>query len=132
MKLRPNDDCGSTTVEFAIVGFLVFTMIFGIIESARLMLAYESLAEATRLGTRYAIVNGASGPAANPADVVAVVTNLTNAAGLSGAQVNVTYPSQSSNVGSPVQITASYTFAPISFIPLNLTVNSTAQAMICY
>jgi Flp pilus assembly protein TadG len=133
MKLRVNDDCGSTILEFAIIGLLVLTIMFGVIESARLMLAYSSLAEATRLGARYAIVHGASGPADNPADVVAVITKLTSDAGLRGAQPPVVhYPNGNSNVGSPVEITATYTFTPASFIPLNLTVSSKTRAMICY
>jgi Flp pilus assembly protein TadG len=132
MKRGLNGDHGSTTVEFAVVGLLVLTVSFGLIDSVRLIVAYSSLAEATRLGARYAIVHGASGPADNPPDVVAVVRNLTSVAGLRGATLNVHYPNGTSNVGSPVEITATYTFTPISFIPVNPTVSSKTRAMICY
>ncbi len=47
-------------MEFAIVAPVFFMLLFGIIEAGRFILFYETLNNATREGTRYAIVNGAN------------------------------------------------------------------------
>ena len=47
---------GIYTVEFAIVGTALFIILFGAIEVARAMFAYNTIAEATRRGARVAAV----------------------------------------------------------------------------
>ena len=47
---------GMYTVEFAIVGAALFMIVFGAIEVARAMFAYNTIAEATRRGARVAAV----------------------------------------------------------------------------
>lgn len=47
---------GIYTVEFAIVGTALFIILFGAIEVARALFAYNTLAEATRRGARVAAV----------------------------------------------------------------------------
>ena len=47
---------GITTVEFAIVGLLLFTMIFGVIEVARGYYVYTMLGDVARRGARLAAV----------------------------------------------------------------------------
>ncbi|MGH8569861.1 MAG: TadE/TadG family type IV pilus assembly protein [Gammaproteobacteria bacterium] len=47
---------GLYTVEFAIVGAALFMIVFGAIEVARAMFAYNTIAEATRRGARVAAV----------------------------------------------------------------------------
>jgi Flp pilus assembly protein TadG len=47
---------GIYTVEFAIVGAALFLIVFGAIEVARAMFAYNTIAEATRRGARVAAV----------------------------------------------------------------------------
>lgn len=47
---------GTYTVEFAIVGLLVFTLLFGVVEMGRLYFTVNALDEAVRRGTRLAAV----------------------------------------------------------------------------
>lgn len=47
---------GMYTVEFAIVGAALFLIVFGAIEVARALFAYNTIAEATRRGARVAAV----------------------------------------------------------------------------
>ena len=47
---------GTTTVEFALIGFLFFLVLFGILEMGRLMFTLNSLAESTRRTARLAVV----------------------------------------------------------------------------
>jgi len=58
---------GVTTVEFAIVGLLAFTMLFAALEVARLLFTVNMLEEATRRGARVAAVCPVDSPAINRA-----------------------------------------------------------------
>ena len=48
---------GASIVEFAIVGTLFFTMLFGIIEFGRLLWIHNELTRATRRAARYAVTH---------------------------------------------------------------------------
>ncbi|NKB99034.1 MAG: pilus assembly protein [Pseudomonadales bacterium] len=54
MNTRKQD--GTTTAEFAVVGLVFFVVLFGVIETGRLMFVYNMLEEATRRGARMAAV----------------------------------------------------------------------------
>jgi Flp pilus assembly protein TadG len=58
-RRRPRPD-GQALVEFALVAPIFFLLLFGIIESGRFILYYETLSNATREGARYAIVHGSN------------------------------------------------------------------------
>ncbi|MGF6089370.1 TadE/TadG family type IV pilus assembly protein [Pseudomonas sp. 18173] len=53
---------GTYTVEFAIVGLLMFTLLFGVVEMGRLYFTVNALDEAVRRGTRLAAVCNISDP----------------------------------------------------------------------
>ena len=55
---------GITTVEFAIIGLLMFIVVFGVIEFGRALFVVNMLTEATRRGARLA----AARPAQQAAD----------------------------------------------------------------
>jgi Flp pilus assembly protein TadG len=134
---------GATMLEFALILPVLLTVMFGIMESGRLMSTYVALAGAARAGTRYAIVHGsdrtgtgADGPsgAGNTSNVVTVVKNITSAGGLSGSvSVDVEYP-YGNAIGDPVTVTVSYPFNAVvlPLIPLTVTLGSTSQGTICY
>ncbi|HYV61739.1 MAG TPA: TadE/TadG family type IV pilus assembly protein, partial [Bryobacteraceae bacterium] len=73
-------------MEFAVVAFLSLILLLSIVEISRMTLVYTTVANAARAGARYAIVHGGtrtgsgvdgpSGPAQNPAQVVTVVRNF--------------------------------------------------------
>ena len=151
MRGRPSwRQRGSSMVEVTMVVALLLLVIFGVVEAGRVMVAYTTLSDAARAGTRYAMVHGAnrrgascttlatdgpSGPAANPACVLAAAEAITNAAGLGSATVSVSYPDSSNAVGHPVTVTVSYVFTTVvpALIPLPaITLQSTSQGTISY
>ncbi len=48
--------CGAAAIEFALVCSLLFTLLFGLMEMARMLFYWNSAVEATRYGARMAIV----------------------------------------------------------------------------
>ncbi len=146
----PKCQRGATLVELTIALVWVFTVVFGLTESARLMLAYTTLCDAARAGTRYAIVhgsyrtgdctadqlNGQAGPSDDPACVVSVVQNIATAAGLSSAKltIQVRYPDGDNKIGHRVTVKASYPFSSVLPLisPFSVTIGSTSEGVICY
>lgn len=147
---RLRNERGSTLVEVPLAFLWVFTVMFGLGESARLMLAYTTLADAARAGTRYAIVHGsyrtgsgADGPSGpgNTGNVADVVKQITTAAGLSASKVTVSdtatepmYPDDTNNLGARVRVKVSYPFASVLplLAPFSVTIGSTSEGIICY
>ena len=62
MKLR-HSQLGTTSVEFSIVGLLLFIILFAAFEIARTMYVFNALNEATRRGARMAAVCPINDPA---------------------------------------------------------------------
>jgi hypothetical protein len=92
---------GITTVEFAIVGLLVFVVLFGVIEIARAFFVYNALEEATRRGARVAAVCQINDPAiAEIASFTASGAGLVG--GLGAANFVVEYLDGSGNPVDPV------------------------------
>lgn len=57
MRVRsPRQQRGTTVVEFAIIGLLIFVVIFASIEFGRAMYTYNLVTEATRRGARVAAI----------------------------------------------------------------------------
>jgi Flp pilus assembly protein TadG len=78
---------GLTTVEFALVAVLLFTMIFGVIEIARAFFVTSLLDEATRRGARVAVVC----PINDPAIFQAAAFNSTLIPDLDAGDITVEY-----------------------------------------
>jgi Flp pilus assembly protein TadG len=139
---------GATIIEFAIVSFLLFLVIFASFEFDRLMLVYTTMANSARVGARYAIVHGATrtgtgDPASGATDYSNVVTVVRNHAGagmLRTANVNVlvqypasTSPSDPGNSrGSAVVVTVTYLYDPFTFLPLTVTLRSSSRGIIVF
>lgn len=124
---------GQAMVEFAIVAPLFFLLLFGIIEAGRFVFYHEILANATREGARYAIVNGAnvdpigcpSGPPAPGSvscdvpgnNVIAKVRQ--SAFGIGNNATVVPTWSPDNGRGSTVHVTASFQYRPlVPLVPL--------------
>ena len=83
---------GTTTVEFAIVGTVLFVMVFSIIEFGRAMFVINVLTEATRRGARMAAVCPVGDPKPAQAAVFANCgASSTIVHGLTTANVQVQY-----------------------------------------
>ena len=105
---------GTSVTELALVLPVVLAFVLGAIDFAQVMFAYGTVSEAARAGARYAISHGASsslpsGPTANDANVQAVVKYYAFGLGSSNVSVTSTWSLGSNDIGSPVNVTASYT-----------------------
>jgi Flp pilus assembly protein TadG len=137
---------GQTLVEFSLVAFLTVLVFLFVVETARMLLVYAAVANAAREGVRYAIVHGstrstgsaqndASGPSANPAQVLTVVKNFAGIAPLTTSLlvVNVTYPGSSNAPGQTVDVSVVYPYNPfITYFPATVRLGSAAQGVILF
>jgi len=107
---------GQALVEFAFVGIAFFILVLGMIDVGRAVWNYNTLAQATREGTRYAIVHGskATDPS-GPGDEQAVKDRVAQfGSGLNSAQLTVTptWIDGGNAPGSRVKVTTQYSFQP--------------------
>ena len=136
---------GQTLVEFSIVTFLSVILLLSIVEISRMALVYTTIANAARAGARYSIVHGGtrtgsgvdgpSGPAQNPAQVVTVVQNFASAGLLSTGNliITVNYPGASNAPGQLVSVTVIYPYDPLTtYFPLRVRLGSMSQGVIAF
>ncbi len=143
---NPRRRSGQGLVEFSVTAFLTsITMLF-VLEIGRMLLVYALVADAAREGVRYAIVHGssrstgsaqtdASGPAANPAQVVTVIDNFAGTGPLTTSRlvINVTYPGSSNAPGQTVNVSVVYPYDPlVTYFPATLRLGSASQGVIIY
>ena len=136
---------GSTMIEFALVAFLLVTLLLSVVEMTRMLLLFSTVTNAARAATRYAIVhgsnrtgtgtNGPSGPGANPPEVVQVARNHASIAipNTGSVTVTVTYPGGANDVGSLVNVAVSYPYDPLlGYMPLSITLRNSSQGVIVF
>jgi Flp pilus assembly protein TadG len=137
---------GQTLVEFAVVTVITVIMLLFVVEMGRMLLVYTAVANAARAGLRYAIVHGssraagatvnsASGPAANPAQVLSVISDFAGAGALTTSLliVSVTYPGSSNAPGQNVKITVVYPYDPLTtYFSKTLLLGTATQGVIVY
>ena len=119
-----HDDGAQSLVEFALVLPLFLLIVTGIFDVARAVWQENTLAYASREGTRYAIVHGAAGnPIVGPCSICLnpVSNNLTNvvnavttnAVGVYGIDVTIDYPDGGNNRLQRVTVDATAPFVPL-------------------
>ena len=137
---------GQDLVEFSLTCCMLCILTLGVFEMGRMVLVYNTVANAARVGARYAVVHGssraagagaanASGPAANPAQVRTVITDFASAGLLNTGRlvISVTYPGGSNAPGQLVDVTVSYPYDPLTpWLPLRVTLGSTTQGVIVF
>jgi TadE-like protein len=136
---------GQTLVEFSLVAFMCVILLLSIVELSRMALVYTTVANAARAGARYAIVHGGtrtgigvdgpSGPAGNPPQVVTVVKNFASAGLLSTSNLIITiaYPGGSNAPGQPVSVAVVYPYDPLTtYFPLQVRLGSMSQGVIAF
>jgi Flp pilus assembly protein TadG len=60
IRWRWKNESGASTVETALACTILVTLVVGIVQISQGLYAYHYIAEAARMGTRYAIVRGSS------------------------------------------------------------------------
>ncbi len=116
---------GQALVEFSLVSVVFFLLVFGMVDVGRAVWNYNTLAQATREGARYAIVHGSdsadpSGPGGDhytAPDADAMITQQVEkfGGGLNPSQLTVQseWPDGSNISGSHITVTSEYEFQPI-------------------
>jgi Flp pilus assembly protein TadG len=121
-------------------------IMLGVLETGRLVLVYTTIANAARAGARYAIVHGssratgtlitnASGPSANPAQILTVIKNFASAGALTVTRliITVSYPSSSNAPGQMVTVTVVYPYDPLTtYLPWTVRLGSTTEGVITF
>ena len=131
---------GATIVETAIVLPVIILLIIGTLDLGIGVYGYNTLAEAVRVGSRYAIVHGSQskspvGPASNDATIESVVRASTPGVLSSRMTVTSSWPNGDNAPGNLVTVTTSYRFNPILFwvfTSRGLTLSSTSTMVICH
>lgn len=147
-------DSGAELVEFAISSAVFFALSFAIIDFSLMMYSYFLVADAARVGARYAMVRGSSlstdcsapGPAdciAQPSDIQTFVrssaftgidtNNLTvSATWLTSKGASCGTSDSCKTAGSQVQVSAAYNFSlTLPFVPqITPDMSSTSQMVI--
>jgi len=136
---------GQTLVEFSLVAFLCMVLLLSIVEISRMALVYTTVANAARAGARYSIVHGGtrtgsgvdgpSGPAQNPGQVLTVIRNFASAGLLTTSNLIITvdYPGASNAPGQPVSVTVIYPYDPLTtYFPLRVRLGSVSRGVIAF
>jgi hypothetical protein len=115
---------GVYVVEFAIIGLLLFTLLFGVLEFGRLLFTVNALNETVRRGARLAAVCDISEPrilrraifnAASDSGASSLITNLKT------ADLNLTYLDQNGAVvANPADQTGAAGFRAIRYVHLRV------------
>jgi Flp pilus assembly protein TadG len=140
---KRNSEHGQTLVEFALIAFLLFFVIFAVVEMERMLLVYTTVANAARGGVRYAIVHGkdrtgsgVDGPStpASYDQVKNTVKALAGAGLINTANLTVTvnYLDGNNSPGSRVSVNASYPYDPFTALPLTVTLSSLSEGVITF
>ncbi|HVA81454.1 MAG TPA: TadE/TadG family type IV pilus assembly protein [Candidatus Binataceae bacterium] len=136
---RRNWSRGQSYVEFAMIGTALFFFVFGIINMAQAVFAYNWVAYAAREGSRWAAVRGSdivnSGtPMTTSSDVSSYVEGETRGLKLSNMNVAASWSDPTEKPGSTVLVNVTYQFnftAPFQSLgPINM--GSTSQMVISY
>jgi Flp pilus assembly protein TadG len=150
-KVRTGNRSGQALVEFALCAVALLAAIFGVVEFGRLIVVYATIANAAKVGSRYAMVSG-SVPGASVtnsavSNIQSNVQSVVNSylSGAAGLNVNVTFPDLScsgalpsstctgTSPGNHVQVTVSYPYNPIiSYFGMNFTLASTSEGVITW
>lgn len=108
---------GQSTVEFALIAFPFFLLVFGIIEGGRLVFTYHEIQNAAREGARYMVAHGAfADDPLTPGNTTEVENYvLSKTAGLDRASLEIApdWLDGSNEPGKRVAVTVRYQFEPI-------------------
>jgi len=148
---------GQSLVEFAMSAVIVLLLLFGVVEVSRIMLVYTTVADAARIGARYAITHGTTpNDTATNADVSSMQSSVQTAVksflgpgtvnvNAPGLTITTAFPSVAcsgsaststctgTTPGNLVQVTVSYPYdLLIPYLPISVTIGSTSAGVITW
>lgn len=115
-----SDEKGATTVEFALITIAFLTIIYGLFESGRLMMATNSFQSAVEDSTRYAMVQESYTEQSLTEDINSIITTKMSEAGISGEEPELNISVSFSTAGGVnfIEVDAYYTFSPVMPLPV--------------
>ena len=137
---------GAALIEFAFVCLLFLITLVGAYELCRMLLVFTTLANACRVGVRYAAVHGStntggglnapSGPG-NTVNVENIVRDYTRGSLLDTGNLAITveYPTGGASANAPgsrVRVQVVYPYDPFFVLPLNVPLGSRTEGIIVY
>lgn len=129
---------GQGQIEFLLVIVLFLLTLMGAFEFCRLLLSYTTLANASRVGMRYASVHGSSndvGFVTTTSEIEGIVRNFTKGSLIDPNQVTVTttWPQSGSDApGAPVVVEVSYPYRPFVLLPMETNLNASVEGIITF
>lgn len=119
------DRRGTTAVEFAFVGSIVFLIFFGVVELGRALMVTHLLTNAARAGARAGVIEGTS-----TATIKSVVSSALTAVGISGDTVSVqvndgSTDASASQAGDEITVKATISASSVSWLPWQRFTGST-------
>jgi len=106
---------GATAVEFAVTAPILVSMLYGIVELSHYAWSNIALADAAKMGARYAMVRGsASADPASASDIATYVKGQIVLIDPNAVTVSTTF-TPDNKPGSDVTVSLSYSFVP--FLP---------------
>jgi Flp pilus assembly protein TadG len=146
MKKSRHGERGGSAVETAIAMFLALFVVFAIIEAGRMLYTYHAVANAARLGSRYAMVRGSdcavAGCPVKASDVQTYVRGVTPFTDPAAMTVTTTWTGTAYNrsacdgtthhAGCTVNVQVSYNYSFIApLVPrVALTLRSASQMVL--
>jgi Flp pilus assembly protein TadG len=123
-------------LEFLLVIVLFMTTLMGVFEICRLLLAFSTLANASRVGVRYATTHGSENEVGFPAtatQIETIVRDFTKGTliGRSDVAVTTTWPS-GSDPGDEVRVRVQYPYQPFILLPMSTTLGSQTEGIITF
>jgi hypothetical protein len=122
-KETARQEKGQTLVEFALISVILFTMIVGIADLARLYFTYTSLTNASREGARFACVN--------PYDTSGITTRTEDLLIIFGTdpRIDISFPDGSRDVMMRVRVdvTCDFELLILDIPPFEMNANSTMR-----
>jgi Flp pilus assembly protein TadG len=144
---------GTALIEFTLVSLMLSMLVLTTVEIDRMLLVYTAIADSTRAGLRYAIVNGStvSGRLATDAQIRTVIQNfaqtgILDKTKLDSSHVTITRGTcpRGSDAGSGCSVTNTapgatiaiktiYPYDPFtSYFPLSVNIGSTSEGYIVF
>jgi Flp pilus assembly protein TadG len=132
---------GQALVEFAMAALITLLLVLAVVEFSRIMLVYTTLADAARLGARYAITHGTVPGNGVPtsSDIQSGVNGVVQkflapgTVNVNAAVISTSFPNGSATPGNAVQVNVSYPYnLLLSSLPINVTLSSTSEGVITW
>lgn len=133
---------GQSMIEFQLVIVLFLLTLFGTFEICRLLLSYTTLANAARVGVRYATTHGGSNNSGGStcADlyittaqcVTDTVRDFTAGSMINPSQVNVTTTGVGGAPGTVVRVQITYPYQPFILLPMSTDLGTQTEGIITY